>query len=390
MKFRSFLTIAIATVSLYSCKKTDDNTTINTVDANEIYSIAVNGTPEAGNIIAAPFTFTEAGGMLMIMDNIGNVVKSKSIDEGRVFCFKKWDLNGTIRYTYIVDDASSYHIPNINQATGYVVIADEDLNEIKKVNLLPYNGITIDQAENLDVHDFILLSDDHYYTMTYYEKKVTNIPSSITHSADVKIVAPIIQEVQNGSVVWQWDGSNNPEFYDYSVEGNDYTNEETAQDYMHMNSMFVDPRDNNMILSFRHMDMIIKIEKTTGNVLWRLGGKNSDFPLTEEQKFLRQHDATLINNDQTLLFFDNGHITDRPYSRVIELTLDETGKTVTNFSSYTINKPFAQYMGSVQKINDNYFIGGGTGNYILEVNSLTEDVILDMDATMTTYRANKY
>lgn len=389
MKFRFVLAVIAVFSLLYSCKKSDDTTVDAGGDVDEIYSVAVNGIPEEGNILAAPFTFTSEGGMLLIMNSKGNVVNSKTTD-GRVFCFRKWEVNGSVRYTYIVDDADTYHVPYINQATGYAVIADEDLNEIKRVNLLAHNDITVNRAENLDVHDFIYLSDDHYYTMTYYEKKVTNIPSSIPYSADVKIIAPVIQEVLNEVVVWQWDGSDNPEFYKYSVEGNDFTDEETTQDYMHINSMIVDPRDNNLIFSFRHMDMIIKVEKSTGDVLWKLGGNNSDFVLTEEQKFLRQHNATLINNNQTLLLFDNGHITDRPYSRVVEISLDEVSKTVTNFSAYTINKPFAQYMGSVQKINDNYFIGGGTGNYILEVNSNTGEVILDMDATMTTYRAYKY
>lgn len=383
------LLLITATLIVQSCRKSENVLADYSIDDNGYYTASVKGELKDGTILAAPLKFDEDKGVLLIMDKEGNVLRSKKT-EGKTFCFKKWDINGQVRYTYIVDDVNSYHLPNISQSTGYAVIADEDLNEIKRVNLLPYNTLTTNKGENLDVHDFILLSDDHYYTMAYYEKTVTNIPSGIPHDPNVKIVAPIIQEVQNGGVVWQWDGTDYSEFYDASVEGNDYMSTTVPQDYMHMNSMIIDPRDQNLILSFRHLDMIIKVGKTSKDIIWRLGGKNSDFPLSADQTFMRQHDATLINNNNTLLFFDNGHITDRPYSRVIEMTLDENGKSITGFFAYNINKPFAQYMGSVQKIDNHYFIGGGTGNYIMEINADNGEVLLDMDSEMSTYRAYKY
>jgi hypothetical protein len=179
-------------------------------------------------------------------------------------------------------------------------------------------------------------------------------------------------------------------FYANTVEGNIFSDSVTGQDYMHMNSMFIDPRDGNLICSMRNQDQVIKISRQTGAVIWRLGGKNSDFTLSPEQVFLRQHHATLVDNNQTLLIFDDGEATQRPLSRIVEFKLDEARKTVTGFTSFIIPEPFTEAMGSVQKMGDEYFIGGGTANYMLEVNYVTGKKIMEFKGTESTYRAFKY
>src|SRR5947209_11964608 len=167
--------------------------------------------------------------------------------------------------------------------------------------------------------------------MAFYTKKVTNIPVSLNPADGVTVVAAVIQEVVNDQVVWQWESDQYPEFYTNSVEGNDFTNTSVAQDYMHMNSMIVDPKDGNLIISFRNQNQVIKVNKQTKETMWRLGGKDSDFPLQDNQQILRQHNATLTDNNQTLLIFDNGEKIQRPQSRVVEFNLDEASKTVTGF-----------------------------------------------------------
>ena len=277
---------------------------------------------------------------------------------GAAMNFKRWVINGQVRYTWAVYDVHSYIIPVINQLTAYAVIADENLNEIKRVTLLPYKSVSVDKKEGIDVHDFILLADNHYITITYYQRTVTNLPASLTPSGYAQVVSPVIQEINNDQVTWQWDGSEHAEFYTTSVEGNSFGITATPQDYMHMNSIIIDPRDNNFICSFRNLNQVLKIDHATGDIMWRLGGNNSDFPLTDDQKFLRQHNATLVDNNQTLLIFDNGEATERPYTRIVEFQLDETNKKVNGFKSFNVPEDFTQFMGSVQKIKSHYFIGG--------------------------------
>jgi uncharacterized protein (DUF1330 family) len=90
------------------------------------------------------------------------------------------------------------------------------------------------------------------------------------------------------------------------------------------------------------------------------------------------------------LLFDDGEATQRPSSRVVEFQLDEAGKVVTNFKSFNIPEPFSKVMGSVQKIGGEYFIGGGSANYILDVNYTTGQKIMEFTGTEATYRATKF
>ena len=109
--------------------------------------------------------------------------------------------------------------------------------------------------------------------------------------------------------------------------------------------VIIDPKDNNLICSFRNLDSIIKIDRKTGDIIWILGGKGDQFNLTEEQKFSRQHNATLLDNNRILLF-DNGNA--KGLTRIFEITLDEENKKVTNFKEFSLDGRFSAYMGYLQ------------------------------------------
>lgn len=359
------------------------------------YTISSSGTSPEATVLCSPYpssshALSEEPGLLLVMDQDGKVLQ-KQTTPGVAFCFNRWVINNQVRYTYLVNDPLAYRDGGSSNFAGYAVIADSALHEMKRVNFIPAGPGPYQAGQSLDVHDFILLSDDHYIALTYYSKNVTNIPAYLSPSPNVRVFAPIIQEVDKGAVVWQWDASSDTSFYANSVEENRFSDSTVIQDYMHMNAMYVDPRDNGLICSFRNQDQIIKIDRKTGAVLWRLGGKNSSFPLFSDQVFLRQHNVTLTDNNQTLLVFDNGEATLRPETRILEFKLDETNKKITSFKSFTVPEPFTAYMGSVQKNGPEYFIGGGTANYMLEINYVTGVKVKEFQGGgNSTYRAYSY
>ena len=61
-------------------------------------------------------------------------------------------------------------------------------------------------------------------------------------------------------------------------------------DYFHLNSVEEDV-DGNFILSARHTHGVYKIARGDGRVIWRLGGKRSDFAHGPGTRFVLQHDA---------------------------------------------------------------------------------------------------
>ncbi len=351
------------------------------------YRVHAHNKALKGYVLTAPYQlFKWNRGQLLIMDLDGRIFVQKQTP-GSISDFRQWDINGKHYYTYMINDTDAYHIKRIALTTGHGVLLDSAFNELRQMHLISHDDIVVNNKQELDMHDFILLSPDHYIAIATYEKKVTNIPAGIKHVANLKIAANIIQEVENGKVIWQWDATHYPEFYAASTEKNRYCDTYMTQDYLHINSMILDPRDSNLICSFRSTDQVVKINRHNGDIMWRLGGKNSDFPLTDSQVFQRQHHATLTDNNQTLLLLDNGDSSKRKTSRVLEFKLDEKNKKVKAFSSFTIPARYNQFMGSVAKKNGHYFIGGGTGKYVIEVDPKTGDKGFDLNSNQLSYRA---
>jgi hypothetical protein len=368
---------------------------VNQVDTftQNVYTIDSTQVPSKGTIFTAPFNFnaftTGATGLLLVMDQSGKVLQELAVPTAALD-FERWTINGQTRYTYLVESQNVFVPLGDVAGAGYAIIADSNLNTLQQVNFTPYAPGLFPSNQGLDLHDFILLSDNDYIYLTYQQVYPTNIPAYLNPAPNISVMSPVIEEVRNGSVIFHWEGSNDTSFYANSVFDNDFSDTTEPQDYIHMNSMFIDPTDSNLICSMRHQDQVIKINRTTGAIMWRLGGLNSDFALTSDQQFLFQHDATLTDSNQTLLLFDNGSSTTRPYSRICEFHLNFTNNTVTSFKYFNIPEPFTELTGSVQKFGDEYFIGGGTANYMLDINYNTGQKIIEFVGNLASYRSFKY
>jgi arylsulfate sulfotransferase len=357
------------------------------VTDNTFYSISGNDSALAkGQVLFA--LNSKTAGKLFITDERGSIITEKSVGTD-VENFQKWNINGVTRYTYF-RSAGYIMLDNVpGTELGYEYICDSNLNVLDTVRLLSNGVINTSVQDGVDVHEFILLGDHHYICETYYSEKAVNIPASLKPAAGVKVAACIIQEVNNGAVVFQWDAAQVPELYSSSQENNNFSDLSITHDYLHLNSICVDSTDNNLIVSFRNCDEIIKLNRQSGQIMWRLGGSNSDFSQTAGQLFLRQHYARIIEGGKTLIFIDNGDSA-RPYSRILEFQLDQDAKTITGFKSFQVPDKFIEFAGSVQKIDDFYFIGGGEGNYVLKINYLTSQVLLRLTLLYPSYRTLLY
>ena len=75
-------------------------------------------------------------------------------------------------------------------------------------------------------------------------------------------------------------------------------------DYFHINSIDVDPTDGNLVVSARNTWAGYKLDRRSGAVLWRLGGKRNDFALGPGAHFAFQHDVRR-HPDGTVTIFDD-------------------------------------------------------------------------------------
>ena len=101
-------------------------------------------------------------------------------------------------------------------------------------------------------------------------------------------------------------------------------------DPFHVNSVELEP-NGNLLVSARHTSTLYEIDRRTGSVLWRVGGKHSSFAMGAGTRFQLQHDARR-QPDGTITLFDNV-AEDLPArgreSRAIRIALDQRRKRAT-------------------------------------------------------------
>jgi hypothetical protein len=131
-------------------------------------------------------------------------------------------------------------------------------------------------------------------------------------------------------------------------------------DYIHGNSIEVD-RDGNIFISSRHLDEITKINSETGNIIWRMGGKQNMFDFgNDTAKFSHQHDARRLDNNHIMLY-DNGVFHTPPYSRAVEYEVyEDEFKLVKKWEFRRTPSIYSFAMGNAQRLpNGNTIIGWG-------------------------------
>jgi len=222
------------------------------------------------------------------------------------------------------------------------------------------NIYTAQNGYIIDSHEFNILPNGHVLFLCQDREPVdmSKIVSGGDPSAFVMGFA--IQELdKNKNLVFQWRSFDHFQITDATQE--DFT--QNLIDYVHPNTVELDT-DGNILLSSRHMDEITKIDHTTGNIIWRWGGKHNQFTfLNDTIRFSHQHTIRRTISG-TYVLFDNGNFRIPAFSRVVEYALDEKAKTATLVWQYRHTPDiFSIAMGSVQRLpNGNTLIGWGTGS----------------------------
>lgn len=251
----------------------------------------------------------------------------------------------------VCDDGKTYYTYYKNFR---FVLLDENYNFIKEIGLTPTKKLG--NFKDIDCHDIILYNPDHYYIFSYLPRQIGELG---TDTPDYLALATYIQEVKDGEVIFEWDSSDYPEFKEGAINVGawvaDAKGSNETNDYMHINSIFIDPKDGNIIFSCRHQSSVTKISRETGEILWTLGGKLDDFGLTDEQKFSYQHTATYLS-DGSLMVFNNGNANKE--SSVMRFFLDEENHKVVDFINYDFGDRFSPACGSAFQIDDNHVLVG--------------------------------
>ena len=265
---------------------------------------------------------------------------------------------------------------------GHIVI-DSLLNNLD--TLYMKNGY------NADAHDILLLENRHII-MESYDPQMVDM-SKIVEGGDpnATVIGLVIQELdENKNLLFEWRS------WDHFKITDSYNNLlSSVVDYVHCNSLDADT-DSTLIFSSRDLNEITKINRFTGKIIWRLGGKNNEFIYHNDVRGFSSQHSVMKQKDGSLTLFDNGNGSEPVYSRGIEYHLDEINKEVTLTMEYRHNPDiFAYVTGNMQRLdNGNTFIFWGSivgqsGHIITEYNpkgDLVYEVRFDLN-TYPTYAA---
>jgi arylsulfotransferase ASST len=223
-----------------------------------------------------------------------------------------------------------------------------------------------------DLHEFLITSENTALLAIYNEVRTDLRP--VGGPVDGRVVEGIVQELDLRSkrVLLEWHSLDHvPVTESYRTEATPAGN----VDYLHLNSIAVDPLDGHLLVSARHTSTVYKLDRKTGAVKWRLGGKKSDFAIDAEAVFNFQHDARR-HQDGTLTLFANGATGTgdqavEPFSRGLRLAIDERTRTARLVTTYEAGEPrLAIALGDVQQLADGgVFVGWGSAGPFSEFDS---------------------
>ncbi|MGH2972590.1 MAG: arylsulfotransferase family protein [Gaiellaceae bacterium] len=333
-----------------------------------------------GSIFLAPFDINAAAGAYqstpnsqshsgpLIVDNTGEPIWFLPLGSTTAMDVRIQQYRGRTVLTW-------YEGTVLGAEGGSWVIFDPTYHEVAKVKA--------GHGRHGDLHDLQLTPESTALITIYREIATPAVP---------RLVTGIVQEVDvaSGRVLFEW-RSNEHVGLDESfmpqvaAAGN--------VDYFHLNSIDVDS-DGNLLLSARNTSAIYKVDRKTGKVLWRLGGKMSDFAVDPAASFAFQHDVRR-RSDGTITIFDNNAAapTDQTLSRGLRIKVDMKKKRASLVKEYLAPAARTTWaMGNVQLLGGGgVFIGWGTDGSFSE---LGPDGSVRLDARFgdgsVTYRAFRF
>jgi Arylsulfotransferase (ASST) len=212
-------------------------------------------------------------------------------------------------------------------------------------------------------------------------------------------VLPEVQEIDpNGRLVWRWNAhrrigiDETPQRWRDNVRSNPHPGPGGIPTYdpLHINS--IDPWGSaQVVVSMRHADAVYGIDRSTGDIVWKLGGTPTEHSLRvigdphADLLFGGQHDAR-ISREGTLSVFDNGKDRPRP-PRAVWYELDLERRTAT--FRRQLSDPMAKTShccGSLRSMNGGWLVDWGR-NPLVTGFDRTGRIAFRLELPLSSYRA---
>jgi len=252
------------------------------------------------------------------------------------------------------------------------VVLDTNFKSIDTLNCAP--------LYSLDNHEFQLLSNGHYFFIVN-EPQIMDM-SQLVDGGDSNATVygkHVVEFDSNDNIIFIWRSWEHFNILDAIHE--DLT--ASTIDYVHMNAIAID-YDNNILISSRNLSEITKIDRYTGQIIWRLGGVNNDFTwANDEYGISYQHDIRPVpNKPNYYTLFDNGNYHEPRFSRAIEIQIDTLSMTVTKVWEYRHSPDrYLAGMGNVQRLSNGNTLINWALNLLPKATEVTEngEIVYEMN-----------
>lgn len=313
----------------------------------------------------------------LILDDKGNIVYYKQFSGNLTAADFKLLPNGLMSYA----------------GSGQFMLMDSTFTVVDSVSCV--------DTINTDPHDMKLLPNGHYLLLgSDLVKMDLSGYNYFSHngspgSSNATVRCGVVQELDaNKNLLFQW---NSKDHYQFSDVDTVFLNGPNVVDWTHFNAVEMDD-DGNILVSSRHFNEITKIDRTTGNIIWRLGGKQNYFNFINDSAMFRgQHDIRSLGNGNYTLFDDGNPKPPFKPARGKEYHLNTTNMQADLVWSFMENANTAsQATGGLQRLpNGNTLIDWGVlNNYNLVFNVVDNSgnkvFEIAFDDTLYSYRSYNF
>jgi Arylsulfotransferase (ASST) len=263
---------------------------------------------------------------------------------------------------------------------GRGVIADRSYREVGRV--VAANGRT------LDMHELQVTPEGTALFMCTPQSVAMDL-TEVGGPRDGQVLEAVIQEVEisSGKLLMEWHS------LDHIGVSESYLPFKGPYDYLHANSIDVTP-DGNLLVSGRHTWTLYKIDRRSGHVMWRMGGRRSNFEIERAARWAWQHDARQVAHGVITLFDDASDgfsKNEAKQSRGVKLEVDWAHRRVKLGAQYVRPRPLlAAEMGNVQTLPDGHLIVSWGNTGVLSEFGADETWITDASMRCLTYRAFRF
>ncbi|KAJ5082014.1 hypothetical protein N7532_011057 [Penicillium argentinense] len=320
-----------------------------------------------------------------IFDNSGELVWSGAcmFENRNAFDFKTVDIGGETHLSLVL----GYREKPYMKGKGVILNQNYEItNELS----------TSDDFDDFNFHEFTVSGQE----LSALHLRESMIFHNYTDDAGIRKELWSVHggfreiDIQSGDTIFRWDSVGKVK-HDESSKHWERRNKTTlVWDFMHINAVDKN-KEGDYLVSVRHTDTIYKVSGKDGSIIWRLGGRYSDF--ISDFRFSRQHHTRWLSTNEThatISFLDNAsdlefQIANVSSGFIVSLHTAASPMTATLIERYDRpDESLTRLRGSVQILpNDNVLVSWSKQGYMSEFTRRGRSI---MDASFASKRFNTY